>query len=79
MLLAARFGRAIRQLFGNLNQYTPINDLNRCSITLRAEQKTPACPRTGKNPRGGVLRSTPLPAEIPKKCPTNVAGSGNGC
>jgi hypothetical protein len=42
MLFVPHTGRAVRQLFGNLNQYTPIDGLNRRPLPLRAESNTPA-------------------------------------
>jgi len=35
----APYGRAVRQLFGNLNQCTPIDDLNRRLLPVRARSQ----------------------------------------
>jgi hypothetical protein len=66
MLFVPRAGRAVHQLFGNLNGHMPINDLNRPPFALRAEQKTPALSACCAKPQGEFCAVEHFSAETPK-------------
>jgi hypothetical protein len=50
--LVAYFGQNVRQLFGNLNLNTPIEDINGPALPLRAESKKREEGPAAQNPGG---------------------------